>query len=754
MSRVVAESDLKEDPLTYWRVSILFMILFATLIFCPIAIVAAVVAVMESKAYAVAIFDVFAYGICFGLFFPRQWLNYKIRASIILLLCYFVGVIILVFVGPAASGPIWLFMFAILAGVLLGKNAAMGAVFINGITLVLIALLASEGRFGYVSPFPFSLKAIISACISFMALNLVASMSITVLVKGLISTIQKEKDLATSLELGHRDLLEVKNRLELEAKERKQAVEELREREEKYRLLADNINDIIWIMDIHRQCFIYVSPSVKKMRGFSPEEALRQSLHDILPPESYKRAVARLTDELAGDKDMDPDRFINLELEQYRKDGSTLSTEITASFIRNSENRPVTVLGVTRDISERKEAEKALWEKEEKLVRLKKMESLGLMAGGIAHDLNNILSGIVSYPDLLLMDLPESSPLRYPLETIKESGLRAAAVVSDLVTVARGVATRKEVINLNKIIAEYLGSAEHKKLQESRSFIVFKTELDTDLLKINGSPIHLKKILMNLVINASEAIEDKGVVAISTSNLYLDEPMKGYEDMAIGEYVLLNISDNGVGISQEHIQRIFEPFYTKKIMGRSGTGLGLAVVWNTVQDHDGYINIRSNEQGTEFEIMIPATRKKMEIEKRHVHQQDYRGNGELVLVVDDEKNQRIIACELLKRLGYMTEAVSSGEEAVEYLKTHSVDLILLDMIMPKGINGRETYEQMIKIYPEQKAIIVSGFAETEDVKETRKSGAGKYLKKPYTMEELGIAVRGELDKHKAHDFRK
>ena len=224
--------------------------------------------------------------------------------------------------------------------------------------------------------------------------------------------------------------------------------------------------------------------------------------------------------------------------------------------------------------------------------------------------------------------------------------------------------------------------------------------------------------------------------------------------MAIGEYVLLNISDNGVGISQEHIQRIFEPFYTKKIMGRSGTGLGLAVVWNTVQDHDGYINIRSNEQGTEFEIMIPATRKKMEIEKRHVHQQDYRGNGELVLVVDDEKNQRIIACELLKRLGYMTEAVSSGEEAVEYLKTHSVDLILLDMIMPKGINGRETYEQMIKIYPEQKAIIVSGFAETEDVKETRKSGAGKYLKKPYTMEELGIAVRGELDKHKAHDFRK
>ena len=251
---------------------------------------------------------------------------------------------------------------------------------------------------------------------------------------------------------------------------------------------------------------------------------------------------------------------------------------------------------------------------------------------------------------------------------------------------------------------------------------------------------------MNLIINASEAIEDKGVVTISTSNLYLDSSMNEYEDIRMGEYVLLKISDNGIGISQEHIQRIFEPFYTKKIMGRSGTGLGLAVVWNTVQDHNGYVNVKSREQGTEFEIIIPATRKEIEIEKGRIQLEDYHGNGEKILVVDDEENQRIIACGLLNRLGYTTEAVSSGEEAIEYLKIHSVDLILLDMIMPKGINGRETYEQIIETWPEQKAIIASGFAETEDVKETQKSGAGKYIKKPYTMEELGIAVKEELDR--------
>ena len=478
LHRVITEPILKEDTLTFWRVNILFVILFTVLVFCPFAIVAAIIAVIETKAWSVAIFDVFAYAICLILLFSRG-LSYKLRASISLLLCYLVGLVIVISVGPVASGPLWLFLFAILSGVLLGAKAAIGAVAMNGITFAIIAWLIGTDRYGQTFPFSTSPEVVISAFTSFMVLSLIASMSIAVLVKGLISTLQKEKDLATSLEHGHRDLLEVKNKLELEVKERKQAETELRESEKKYRLLADNLNDIIWMMDIQQLRFTYVSPSVKKMRGFSPEEAIGQSLNDILPPSSYERAMDRLIEELSNDKDMDPDRFIILELEQYRKDGSTLWTEIAASFIRNSENRPITILGVTRDVSERKDAEKALWENEEKLVRLKKMESLGLMAGGIAHDLNNILSGIVSYPDLLLMDLPKNSPFRYPIETIKESGLRAAAVVSDLVTVARGVATRKEVISFNTIIEEYFCSAEHKKLQEFRSSINFKTVLDT-----------------------------------------------------------------------------------------------------------------------------------------------------------------------------------------------------------------------------------------------------------------------------------
>jgi CheY-like chemotaxis protein len=181
-------------------------------------------------------------------------------------------------------------------------------------------------------------------------------------------------------------------------------------------------------------------------------------------------------------------------------------------------------------------------------------------------------------------------------------------------------------------------------------------------------------------------------------------------------------------------------------MGRSGTGLGLAVVWNVVQDHKGYIDVATGENGTTFELYFPITREEIAAKNLSIPIKYYKGNGESILVVDDVESQKDISCKMLDILGYKTKAVSSGEEAVEYLKAHTVDLILLDMIMDPGINGRETYERMIKIHPKQKAIIVSGFAETDEVKETQKLGAGKYVKKPYTLDKIGLAVKEELEK--------
>jgi len=229
-------------------------------------------------------------------------------------------------------------------------------------------------------------------------------------------------------------------------------------------------------------------------------------------------------------------------------------------------------------------------------------------------------------------------------------------------------------------------------------------------------------------------------------NRYVDRTLRGYDDVSIGEYTVLAVSDDGSGISPVDLARVFEPLFTKKVMGRSGTGLGLAVVWNVVQDHKGYIDVISDENGTTFELYFPITMDEISDKDLSIPIKDYKGDGETILVIDDVESQRDMSCKMLDTLGYKTKAVASGEEAVEYLKGNTVDLLLLDMIMDPGINGCETYKRIIKIHPNQKAIIISGFVETDDVKEAQKLGAGKYLKKPLMLEKIGIAVKAELGK--------
>ncbi len=440
----------------------------------------------------------------------------------------------------------------------------------------------------------------------------------------------------------------------------------------------------------------------------------------------------------------DPNFSRQLEHRILYADGTEGHITVRFFIVKDAQGKTIKTYGVNQDITEQKMAGERLRESEEKLARSKKMESLGLLAGGVAHDLNNVLAGIVSYPELLLLDLPEDSKYRKPIQTIHESGNRAVAIVQDLLTIARGVASTKETLNLNDIVREYLTSPEFKRLEQYYSTVRVKVDLDIGLLNINGSPVHLRKVIMNLVSNASEAIEGAGNIIISTMNRYVDRPIRGYEDVNIGEYAVLTVSDDGSGITSGDLERIFEPFYTKKVMGRSGTGLGLAVVWNIMQDHKGYIDVASSEDGTTFEMYFPVTRDKLPVKDLAKSIEDYRGGGETILVVDDIESQREISCSMLNVLGYKTIAVSSGEEALEYLKENQVDLILLDMIMDPGINGRETYERIIKIRPNQKAVIVSGFAETDEVKKAQRMGAGQYIKKPLTLQKIGLSIKEEL----------
>jgi signal transduction histidine kinase/CheY-like chemotaxis protein len=383
----------------------------------------------------------------------------------------------------------------------------------------------------------------------------------------------------------------------------------------------------------------------------------------------------------------------------------------------------------------------------EKLRRSQKMEAIGTMASGVAHDLNNILSGIVTYPELLRKGLPVDSNLAGPLKLIEQAGKRAAAVVSDLLTLARNSASVKEACDINTLIRDLIDSPEWNNIVTQHSQVDIKVNLNAALPMIYCSQIHIRKCIMNLLLNGLEATSSKGTVTISTENI----PRNGSRDKTNNpdlkqQDILITVRDDGQGISPEHINHIFEPFYTTKKMGKSGSGLGLSVVWNTIEEHEGAITVENTNPGVVFKLKFPVTKREIpeEPDPTKLTLPSYQGTGS-ILVVDDEPHLRELATAIVKNLGYVVTAVTSGEEALAHIAKCPADLVLLDMVLGDGIGGHETYQKMIELNPKQKAVIVSGYSTNEDVRKTLKLGAYSFVKKPYTIEELSRAIKDCLE---------
>ena len=513
--------------------------------------------------------------------------------------------------------------------------------------------------------------------------------------------------------------------------EQRNAADALKESEEKYKSLVEAMPNGLSISDLQGN-IIFVNPMACWILGYSREELGKMNLSQFVVEDEVSRVYSQTEKRKQGE-------ISDYELTIRKKDGQLRSIAITGAPLYDNLGAVKATIGIFSDITEFKNSEAERQELREKLVRAQRMESLGVLAGGVAHDLNNILGPLVAYPELIRMKLPPDSPITSQISKIETSAQRAAEIVQDLLTMARRGRYEMAPANLNKIIEGFINSTDFYDLKMRFPSSSIKIDLDKSLPAVHGSVPHLYKIIMNLVINAFDAMPHGGTLTLKTECRQIEKLDCGYDNIESGRFVILTVSDTGIGIDIKDFRRIFEPFYTKKVMGKSGSGLGLAIVYGVVKDHNGYIDVQSEiNEGSSFIIYLPASDERAMSEISQFI--DIHGS-EKILVVDDVAEQRELASTILTSLGYKVEVAAHGHEALEFLKCNEVDVLVLDMIMEPGFDGLDTYCEVIKLHPGQKAIMTSGFSETDRVKEAERLGVGRYIKKPYTMQKLGKAIR-------------
>jgi len=502
------------------------------------------------------------------------------------------------------------------------------------------------------------------------------------------------------------------------------------------RLLLENTADFIYRHDT-TGVFHYLSPSVEKVTGYAPAEWFKHYT-SVLTDDPANLKVVEQTEKALREGVACPP----YQVEVYHREGHRIRLEVSEQPYFEG-GKVAGVVGVARDITARWKAEQERESLQLQLEKAQRMESLALLAGGVAHDLNNTLGPLVAYPDLILEKLPPDSAAVGHVKTVKRAATQAAAIIHDLLMLARRGRYEMEPVDLNEVADSYLSSPSYLDLCERHPRVTTLVELAEEPLMVEGSASHLATVFMNLVVNAFDAMPTGGKLTVRTKLRVVDSLTGGRFPVPQGDYVVISVEDTGVGISAEDIDKIFEPYYSKKKMGRSGTGLGLAVVYGIVKDHRGYYDIDSLPgRGTCFSLMFPASQETA----RSAEPADLLGGTERVLVVDDDAEQRQMAALLLRSLGYQTEVAASGTEAVAHVRQSPVDLVVLDMIMPE-LDGEATYEALLKIAPRQKTIIVSGFSPTDQVYAMQGRGAGEFVRKPFTRDQLAKAVRAELDRN-------
>ncbi len=524
---------------------------------------------------------------------------------------------------------------------------------------------------------------------------------------------------------------DITERRQLEDLLEESAVQVIKESEERYRIIFEGATEGILVADAETRRFRYCNPAICEMLGYTEEELTGLGVADIHPKESLDHVVAELEARKRGDRLPGPN------LPCLRKDGSIIYADIqtTPAII---DGRDCNV-GFFTDVTRRMQIES-------QLRQAQKMEAIGTLAGGVAHDFNNILTTIIGYADLMLTTIDTDNPLIEDVKEIKIAGERAATLTRQLLAFSRKQIVQPKILDLNNLLTN-IEKMLARLIGEDIEILIIQ---GTALWKVEMDPGQVEQVIMNLAINAKDAMPVGGKLIIETINMDLDDDYfagHGIVEKPPGSYVMMTVTDTGTGMDRKVQEHIFDPFYTTKEKGR-GTGLGLATSYGIVKQNNGFIWVYSEPgHGSTFKIYLPGVKGDVKAEEKEQPSVEYLNGSETVLVVEDDNSLRRLAQKTLRSHGYSVLVAENGEDALRISKEHegTIDLMITDVVMPK-MCGRKTAERLQPLYPGMKVIYMSGYTDDSIVYHGVLAPGLNFLEKPFSSEGLVRKVRQVLDK--------
>ena len=523
-----------------------------------------------------------------------------------------------------------------------------------------------------------------------------------------------------------------------ERRQRKQFETELFRREKYFRTLTENALDIVTVLN-REGIYLYNSPSLQRVLGYAPENLIGKNAFTLVHPEDLAR-----TQEIFGQAIKDPHTPVQVEFRFRHQDGSWRYLEA----VGQSHVEDPAIAGVvinSRDISDRKQAEAELRESEMQLRQAQKMEAIGQLAGGVAHDFNNILTVIHGHASLLMAKAKLSGDNARSAQQIAQAAERASALTRQLLTFSRRQMIQPRPLDLNEVVLN-LAKMVGRILGED---IALQLQYLPEPAVVLADPGMLDQVLLNLVVNAREAMPKGGSLQIAVERVQVDARQLAHHPGArSGAFLCLAVSDTGCGISAENLRHIFEPFFTTKELGR-GTGLGLATAYGIIKQHQGWIEVESQVgRGTGVRVFLAPAAQTVPLPEPAAPDKTVRGGKETILVVEDEAPVRELVCNLLAGFGYTVVQAESGSKALEQWEKSRdrIDLLMTDLVMPDRMSGRELAERLWAERPALKVIFTSGYHADIVGKDLARPRRGlSYLQKPYEPAKLAVAVRDCLD---------